>query len=182
MQEITLYTTRLTLRPVRETDLQLVHDLHSLPATDHYNTLGIPGNIKVTEDIIKDWIKDYSQTPPMKYVFAIELSHSNIFIGLAALKPGAAKYHRAELWYKLRPEFWNKGYATEAAKALIGFGFDALKLHRVEAGCAVDNTGSVKVLEKAGMRLEGRKRQVLPLKTGWSDGFDYAILSSDTRN
>lgn len=61
-------------------------------------------------------------------------------------------------------------------------GFDHLKLHRIEAGCAVANTGSVKVLEKAGMLKEGRKRKVLPLKEGWSDNYEFAMLEEDWEN
>lgn len=60
-------------------------------------------------------------------------------------------------------------------------GLFGLKLHRIQAGCAVENTGSIKVLEKAGMIREGRRRQVLPLKSGWSDNFEYAILETDER-
>ena len=56
------------------------------------------------------------------------------------------------------------------------FGFHTLKLHRIHAGCAVDNIGSIKVLEKAGMQREGRARQTLPLIDGWSDNYNYAIL------
>ena len=68
---------------------------------------------------------------------------------------------------------------SEVLKSMIDFGFNKLHLHRIEAGCAEDNIGSFKVLEKAGMTREGRGRQVLPLKNGWSDNFEYAILKSD---
>ena len=98
------------------------------------------------------------------------------FIGLVSLKLSSAKFNSAEIWYKINVEHWNKGYATEAIRAVIRFGFDRLKLHRIEAGCAVENLASIRVLEKAGMTQEGRKRQILPLKTGWMDNFEYAIL------
>jgi RimJ/RimL family protein N-acetyltransferase len=64
----------------------------------------------------------------------------------------------------------------------MNFGFKTLKLHRIEAGCAVDNIGSIKVLEKAGMTKEGRRREILPLKSGWSDNFEYAIVETDLKN
>jgi ribosomal-protein-alanine N-acetyltransferase len=82
---------------------------------------------------------------------------------------------------KLNWYYWNKGFATESLKAVIDFGFDTLNLHRIEAGCAVNNIGSFKVLEKSGMIREGRLRQVLPLKSVWSDNFEYSILETDQR-
>ncbi len=64
---------------------------------------------------------------------------------------------------------------------MLDLGFDHLKLHRLQAGCAVGNLGSIKVLEKVGMIKEGRGRQILPLSTGWSDNYEYSILESDPR-
>jgi RimJ/RimL family protein N-acetyltransferase len=56
-----------------------------------------------------------------------------------------------------------KGYGTEVNRVL-DFGFNDLNLHRIKAGCAVENIASIKVLEKVGMIREGRGRQLLPLK------------------
>lgn len=81
----------------------------------------------------------------------------------------------------MHPDYWNKGFGTETLHEILNFGFEKLQLHRIEAGCAVDNIASIKVLEKVGMNREGRKRQVLPLKSGWSDNYEYAILSTDLR-
>ena len=50
---------------------------------------------------------------------------------------------------------------------------------RIEAGCAIDNIGSIKVLEKTGFIKEGTGRQVLPLLSGWSDNYEFAILEID---
>ena len=62
---------------------------------------------------------------------------------------------------------------------MLQFSFEEIGLHRIEAGCAIDNIGSIKVLEKSGMHKEGCKRKVLPLKSGWSDTYEYAILKED---
>ena len=100
-------------------------------------------------------------------------------MGLFGLKLGNKKYKRAEVWYKIHPDYWKKGFATETLRKVVVFGFESLKLHRIQAGSAVNNIGSIKVLEKAGFSREGRGRQVLPLKSGWSDNFEYSILESD---
>jgi [ribosomal protein S5]-alanine N-acetyltransferase len=180
MNEIYLKSERLNLRPINLSDLNNIHQLHSLPETDEFNTLGIPENIEETKVILDQWISENQKEKNQIYTFVIEFQQQ--FVGLITLNLGKEKYKNAEFWYKLHANFWNKGFATEALKTLINFAFNDLKLHRITAGCAVENKGSIRVLEKVGMTLEGRKRQILPLKTGWSDNFEYAILETDFIN
>lgn len=181
MNTIKLLTERTRLRLMDLSDLDAIHSLHSLPETDEFNTLGIPENQEETIAIIELWIAENKRNEIMIYTFAIENKLSGEFIGLFGLKLGAKKYKRGEVWYKIHVDFWKKGYATESLKAVINFAFDTLKLHRIEAGCAVNNIGSINVLEKCGMIREGRRREILPLKSGWSDNFVYAILETDER-
>ncbi|WP_031426072.1 GNAT family N-acetyltransferase [Flavimarina sp. Hel_I_48] len=179
MSSDSLAGTRLILKPITLEDVSEIHKLHTLPETDRYNTLGIPKDLAETEKIIKEWIGGKALPDPHNHVFKIILREKEEFIGLIALNPGKKKFKKAELWYKLHVDYWGKGYATEAVKTILDLGFGALGLHRIEAGCAVNNTGSIRVLEKAGMIREGRKRKVLPLKEGWSDTYEYAILDTD---
>lgn len=65
----------------------------------------------------------------------------------------------AELGILLRKEFWNKGYATEACKAVIGFGFRKLKLVKIYGKVNEENKSSKKMVEKLGFKLEGRLRK-----------------------
>ncbi|WP_339838934.1 GNAT family N-acetyltransferase [uncultured Maribacter sp.] len=181
MNEIEILTERIKLRLITFSDLNSIHKLHSLPETDEFNALGIPEDIEETKSIITPWIAENKLSKIKNYTFAIENRLDREFIGLFGLKLGTEKYKRAEVWYKIHSDFWKKGYATESLKAVINFGFENLKLHRIEAGCAVENIGSIKVLEKSGMLREGRLRQVLPLKSGWSDNFEYSILETDER-
>lgn len=176
---IELQTERLLISPISIDDLQHIHELHSLPETDKYNTLGIPKNVEETKLIVKDWVEKNNSGQQKNFTFKIEEVESKACVGLIALNLGMPKFKIAEVWYKLHSNFWNKGYATESLSRMLKFGFEELKLHRIEAGCAVENIGSIRVLEKAGMTREGRKRKVLPLKDGWSDNFHYAILADD---
>lgn len=178
MAEVKFFTEQLKLRLVEMADLEAIHILHHLAETDQYNTLGIPKNLEETNVIVDGWINDHQKKTIKNYTFAVELEKGG-FIGLIALKLSSSKFNSAEVWYKINVDFWNKGFATEAIKAVIRFGFDRLKLHRINAGCAVENIASIRVLEKSGMTQEGRKRQILPLKTGWMDSFEYAILEDE---
>lgn len=181
MNKVDITSSRIRLRLIDISDLDAIHTLHTLPVTDKYNTLGIPKNIKETSTIIEPWINDNNKSVIQNYTFAIEEKVNPNFMGLFGLQLGSKKYNRGEVWYKLHTDYWQNGYATESLRAVIQFGFETLGLHRISAGCAVDNIGSIKVLEKAGMIKEGRGRQVLPLKSGWSDNFEYAILETDPR-
>ncbi len=174
-----LNTPRLSLRPVTLPELGKIHELHSFPEVDAFNTLGLPENQEQTRAILTDLIAKHTLADIRNFTFSVYLKSEDIFIGLTALNLGNPKYKSAEIWFKFHPEHWHKGYATEAIKALITFGFTALNLHRIEAGCAVGNIGSYKAMEKAGMVREGRKRLAIPLKTGWSDNYEYAIVAPD---
>lgn len=169
---------RLLLSLLDSDDLERVHALHLLPETDKYNTLGIPENLEQTEEILKTWVEE-NQTPNGNRTFKIQSRSDNSFMGLIALSMGAPKFQSAEAWFKLHPDFWNQGYATEALQHIIDYGFEDLDLHRIEAGCAIENKGSARVLLKAGMQEEGTKRSVLPLKSGWSDAHIFAIIRED---
>ena len=181
MKAIELHTERTRLSLIQLSDVDAIHALHSLPETDEFNALGIPRNIEETKAVIEPWIAAHELESIQNYTFAIKTREGNKFLGLFGLKLGNAKYKRGEVWFKLHKDHWKKGLATEVLSTVLDFGFESLRLHRIQAGCAVDNLGSIRVLEKAGMTREGRGRQVLPLKSGWSDNFEYSILETDKR-
>ena len=181
MNNLVLKSDNITLRFITREDLEVIHILHSLSETDEFNALGIPKNIQETEIVIRPWIADNELKDIKNHTFALELTKTKEFIGVLGLKLGRKKYRRGEIWYKIHKDYWGNGFATEAVNMILDYGFNKLKLHRVQAGCAVENIGSIKVLEKVGMIREGRGRQLLPLKNGWSDNFEYSILETDKR-
>ena len=170
---------RLLFRPVTELDIAKIHLLNSNEEIARFNTSEIPESIEETKAILESWILENSKENTQRFTFAIELKNDTQFIGLIGITLGKIKYKNAEVWFKFDTKFWNKGYATEALKEILKFGFADLKLHRIEAGCAVENIGSIKVLEKVGMLREAHTRKLLPLKSGWSDNYGYAKLSTD---
>ena len=172
-------TDRLSFRLVSKEDLNNIHVLHSLPETDKFNTLGIPETIQETVKIIDSWCSKQDANPPTSYVFCLDLVETKQFIGLIALNIGKPNYKSAEVWYKIHSNYWGKGYATDGLLKLFHFAFNDLKLHRIEAGCAVENIASIKVLEKAGMKREGMKRKILPIRGEWKDNYFYAILEEE---
>jgi ribosomal-protein-alanine N-acetyltransferase len=175
-----LQTKRLSIKELTLGDLNEIHRLHSLPEVDEFNTLGIPTTVKTTEMLLANWIGQQKDIPRNSYVFRVQLIETNQFIGLIALNLGKLDYKIADVWYKMLPAYWRQGYTTEALLRVIKFGFVELGLHRIEAGCAVENIASIKVLEKAGMTREGSKRNILPIRGKWVDSHFYSILETET--
>jgi ribosomal-protein-alanine N-acetyltransferase len=176
---MTLLTDTILLKELEIKAIPGIHRLHSIPAVDKYNTLGIPTSIQQTEDLVHNWLRAQNAVPRTSYIFTLEHPETTEFVGLIALNLDKPAYRKAEVWYKIHPAHWRAGYASTALRRLLLFGFKELRLHRIEAGCAVDNVGSIKVLEMAGMIREGRKRKVLPIRGEWIDNFIYAILEDD---
>ena len=87
----------------------------------------------------------------------------------------------ATLGYEINPDYWGNGYATEAVKAVVDFGFTQLKLHRISSWCIAENTRSAKVLTKLGMQLEGHQRENEYFKDRYWGSFIFGILEDEWR-
>lgn len=171
-------TDRFDLREITVEDISSIHQLNSIPEIDKFNTLGLPESILDTENLIQPLLEAQKETPRLRYIWAIENNQNN-FMGLVGVNFGKQNYKSAEIWYKLNPDYWNKGYATEVVKQILNFCFKNLKLHRVIAGCAIENIASIRVLEKTGFVKEAHHRKILPIRGEWVDNYEYAILEED---
>jgi RimJ/RimL family protein N-acetyltransferase len=172
-------TERLILRDFNNSDWEDLHVLYMKPETVKYNPSGYPENEEASKKIVAGWSHQPDNTPREEYTLAIITKTDLKFVGVISINLGNHKYQRGEIWYKLLPEYWGQGLATEAMRAVLAFGFEQLQLHRIECGCSIHNIASYKVMEKVGMTREGIKRKVLPLDDGWHDGYLYAILEEE---
>ena len=176
---IRLQTDRFIIRDLGFGDLENIHQLHSLPETDEFNTLGIPETIVTTEKIVAGWLEKQDTFPRTSYVLCIELKEDCEFVGLVALNLGKARYKVAEMWYKIHYSILREGYAYEALTRLFRYAFNYLNLHRIETDCAINNVESIRLLEKLGMVREGKKRKFLPIGGEWIDSYVYGMLQED---
>ena len=145
-------------------DLEDIHNLHSYPEVDEYNTLGIPKDIKETKEVIRPVIEDRKAKVRKLYMWKILKKENYEFIGIAGMNLSADRFRLGEIYYKIMPRQWGKGFATEVARVLIISGFDDFNLHKIEAGVATENAASIRVLEKCGMTREGLRRKILPIR------------------
>lgn len=177
-----LESDRLLITEITNEDLDDVHALHSIPEVDEYNTLGIPKDINETKDFLEQIILEQHSENRKQICWAIREKLSNDFIGIAGLVFAAKRFKMAEIYFKLSPAFWGKGYATELANRILSFSFNDLNLHRIEAGVATENVKSIRVLEKLGMTREGSRRKILPIRGEWKDNYHYGILEEEFQN
>ncbi|MHB8577121.1 MAG: GNAT family N-acetyltransferase [Dehalococcoidia bacterium] len=119
------------------------------------------------------------QQPPTKFQFAITLPATGELIGNCGIRKASVDALEADIGYELAPEWWGNGYATEAARSMLEFGFTEPRLHRIWARCIAENVGSAHVLEKIGMQLDGRQRDKVHFKGRWWDNLLFAILEDD---
>ncbi|WP_395665182.1 GNAT family N-acetyltransferase [Methylocella sp.] len=85
----------------------------------------------------------------------------------------------ATLGYWIGEPYANRGYMTKAVRAVVGFAFGALRLHRVEASCLPHNGPSTRLLERVGFTREGYARAYLRINGLWEDHLLYGLLESD---
>jgi RimJ/RimL family protein N-acetyltransferase len=112
--------------------------------------------------------------------WAITRTDGDLVVGALSLRMTAA-HRRAEAGYWVAPEYWGQGYATEALRAAVDWGFDVHGLHRIDAHHFVENPSSGRVMRKVGMQHEGRLRGVV-FRAGVPRDFElYAILRTDPR-
>lgn len=172
----------LTLIEVSLNDSEEIHALHSYPVVDEFNTLGIPKDLSETKEYLMPLIPAQTTNPRKFFLWKIILKSFDEFIGVAGLTLSADKFEKGEIYYKILPVHWGKGYATEVANLLVKIGFKNFELHRIEAGVATQNFRSISVLEKIGMKREGLRKMILPIRGEWVDNYHYVILENETRD
>lgn len=179
-----LTTERLVLQEFHHTDFDAVHAYGSDPVVTRYTSFG-PNTPIETEDFLTRAAGAALTAPRKSYDLAIVRVADRALIGGVGLHLGGSGHtggcgesspYRGELGYVLRSDAWGCGYAAEAGKAMVEFGFENLGLHRIFAECHAANEASARVMEKIGMRREGVLRQHVLIKGEWWDVVICGIL------
>lgn len=169
-------TQRLVVRRFRPDDWQDLHAYLSLPETYEFE----PGEPMGAEQA-RALADERSQGTAF---LAVELQAERRMVGhLYFHEVDPAELRTYELGYIFSPRYQRNGYATEAARALVGHAFAAMDAHRVIARCDPANIASWRVLEKIGFLREGHLRQNIYFRVDgdgrplWQDTFEYGLLN-----
>ena len=174
-----LHTARLALRPFDSHDIPAVTELCG-ERDIAFNTLHIPH--PYTLDDARIWIGSHpdSYAAGKSAVFAITKRDDHTLVGGIGLTIDP-QYHRAELGYWIGKPFWGNGFCSEAAPEILRFGFDICKLNRIFATHMMRNPASGRIMEKAGMKLEGILRQHVMKWGVYEDIAMYGVVAGDSR-
>ncbi len=155
--KIVLETDRLYLRELTDSDTKHIHKLHNDPDVMKY--ISSKKDTEITFEECSNFIlkckKYYTEHPGMG-IWATVIKENDDFIGWTTIKD-LDNTNIIEIGYRYLKKYWGKGYATEASKALTGYGFNTLNLSSIAAVAMQKNKASARVMQKIGMKYIGIK-------------------------
>jgi ribosomal-protein-alanine N-acetyltransferase len=178
MDSIIIRTGRLVLRDFEISDFQAVHEYAVDAEVVRFQEWG-PNSEEETREFINQVIRRKGEDPRLQYEMVITLASSARLIGGCGIHITNLKNREGDLRCFLKSDCWNNGFAAETTRALIKFGFNDLKLHRLYATCAPANIYSERVLIGVGMKKEGYIREHKLVRGQWRDSFLYSILEQE---
>lgn len=171
-----LQTERLELVEIKECHLQDILDLFGNEnVTRFYNLLPFKNEQDAQKFI--DWYRIRFKDG-LGFRWGISLKGEKNIIGTIGYN-NFTKKHRANIGYDLKPEYWNRGYITEALHKVIDFGFNQLEINRIEAEVMQGNESSERVLYKLNFRKEGILRQWMFWNEKYYDMTMFALLRTE---
>jgi len=173
----TINTSRLSLRWIREEDVDDFYAVYSNPEVMRYwSTLPLPDRDAASK-LINEIHEGIKRDEMMKW--GIALRSSDKLIGSVTLFHIDFTHRRAEIGYAQGRAYWGQGYMQEALKAVLNHAFEILNLHRIEADVDPRNAASVRTLERLGFQREGYLRERWQVNGEIQDAFYYGLLRPD---
>lgn len=170
---VTLRTARLLLRPFEISDVDDAWAYASDPEVARFRPLPDPYTRQDALDFVNRQIRtDWATDAELAIVYGHRV------IGGLSLH-GSPEHDRAELGYLLGKRWWGRGLATEAARAVVDWGFQRFDLYKVYARAHVDNSRSWRVMEKLGMNREGVLRGHWKMRDEYVDLVYYAVFRDE---
>ncbi len=170
-------THRLILRKIRVSDAEDMYEYASIEALTEYLLWSPHESLEYTKSFLKFLTKKYKSGEYLDW--GIEHKSEKKLIGTCGFSSLDVDNSKAEIGYVLSPAYQGNGYAAEAVKAVISFAFETLSLNRVEARVMEGNDASCSLLEKLGMKLEGRGVEEIFVKDKFRNVLHYAILKEE---
>jgi ribosomal-protein-alanine N-acetyltransferase len=171
-----LHTGRLTLSAVSPANLPDLYREFSDPSVTRYYNLQHFTNTEKAAELLRYFTRQFEEKEGIRW--GIYLKKDNSFtgtIGINTFMPG----DRCNIGFDLIPQYWNKGYMSEALEIISLYIFASLEVNRIEAEVMPENEGACRVLEKTGFIKEGLLRDWMYFNEKYYDMYMYALLKKD---
>lgn len=177
--ELTIQTEQLILRPFEKNDLDEVLQYYALPEVQRY--LEWKARDKVEAQRAFEAMRKQTRLtrPGDTLTLAVVRRTDGKLLGHVSLIWTDATAAQGEVRFAFNPQFRQKGYASEAVKAVISLGFETFKLHRIAARTAGENDAAARLLNGLGMRLEAHYREHILFKGEWDEELHFAVLDRE---
>ena len=160
--------------------VQVGGGVRSREAFESYLALGaeriVLGSVAVRDPAL---VRALATEHPGKVILAVERLEDARLIGEVSLIWRSVPDLQAEVGYIFHPDAHGQGFASEAARSMLAFGFEVMGLHRIYARCDGRNGASERVMQRLGMRREAHFREHLQVKGRWDEELIYAILEGE---
>ena len=167
-------TQRLLLREFEKGDVGAILAYHSQPLYLQF----FPWTERTREDVdlfVGRLVAWRSMQPRSKFHLAMVLESENRVIGNCGIRLDTPDSAEGELGCEVNPDSWGRGYATEALRAMLTFGFRELRLRRIWATCVTENIAAQRLVEKLGLKKEQHISRHRWMKERWWDTLVYGI-------
>jgi ribosomal-protein-alanine N-acetyltransferase len=172
-----LETEHLRLRKLRLEDAPDMFAYASVPRISRYTVWDYHRSPDDARAYIECVLRNYEQGAVENW--GIACKENDRLIGTAGFFSWEPEHARADINYALSLEYSGRGLMTEAVRRIVRFGFEDMRLNRIEANCMPENIGSERVMQKAGMHYEGIKREAVFAKGIFHDVKMYSILRKE---
>jgi RimJ/RimL family protein N-acetyltransferase len=172
-------TERLLLRPLTAADTDALLAYRADPEVCRYVPFDAMTPADIATRLATQWNRTELTGAGQSLTLGVELAASGRLIGDAVLFWHSDEHAAGELGYIFNPDAGGRGYATEAARALLALGFDGIGWHRIVARIEERNTASAALARRLGMRLEARLIENEWFKGEWSTELQFALLARE---
>lgn len=177
MYPVRLEDDSVRLREFESTDLDAMASYAGDPEVMGWIATGGVSDRASTQAYLDNLMSAARAPSRARFELAVESRELGSLVGAVRMSINSREHARGDIGYLVAREHWGKGYATQAARLIVRFGFEQLWLHRIFAHVRPDNAASIRVLEKAGLSLEGRLRRHMRMHDGsWRDSLLYAVV------
>ncbi|MBU9722841.1 MULTISPECIES: GNAT family N-acetyltransferase [Bacillaceae] len=173
----TLETERLILRELTKDDVDGIFACFSNDQVTRFYGQETLKDRKQAEQIVEFFSNNFLEKRGIRW--GIERKGTAEIIGTVGFNAWIPKHKRAEIGYEIHPNFWRKGYTSEAVARVISYGFDELNLNRIGAVVFIENAASDQLLAKQGFQKEGILRDYMYQNGNPHDTYVYSLLKHD---